>query len=156
MSAFSYDRIKIDNREIPASFHDAILKLKDATAKSWISLDVDGQYSSTKGTMRIYCAIGYLLTVPWRRQLVDSANHVEELPRVLEIDPAALEIQMGMTIADAVGVQNKFDDISRGYLTVAHAKYVRKEAVHEAHKKYRKQWNDYLDSLLELDNYSLE
>jgi hypothetical protein len=156
MSAVSYDRVKIDNREVPASFHDAVLKLKDATAKSWISLDVDGQYSADGEVHKIYCAIGYLLPVECRRQLDNSTNYVQELPRVLNISPDYLEIQMGVTIKDAINIQTKFDALSRSYLTVVNTKYVRQDTVKEAHKKYRREWNEFLDSLLEHENYSLE
>jgi hypothetical protein len=38
MTTITYDRITVDNREVPASFHDALLKLKDATAKQVVSL----------------------------------------------------------------------------------------------------------------------
>jgi hypothetical protein len=152
----TYERVKLGTREAPASFHDAMLKLRDATGKGWISLDSDGRYVVDKNPHKIYCAVGYLLPPEYRRKLVDSDKYVNELPKVLGVERHLLEMHMGVTLEDAQEIQTKFDDISRRYLTEIDKPYTRQPAKHEARRKFRKEWVVFLDSLFERENYTLE
>jgi hypothetical protein len=156
MSGISYERVRYGDREVPASFHDAILKIKDATAKQWISFEADGRYIVPKQNPPMYCAIGYLLPPIYRRQLVDSNKTVRELPSLLGVRRQELEILMGMDLADATAIQNKFDDLSRSFLTVSTTPYVTSEEVVAAKKRYRKEWAEFLNQLLEKENYQFE
>jgi len=156
MSSTTFTRITVGNREVPASFHDALLKLKDATAKQWVSLESDGGYSVVKGDKKIYCAIGYLLPLDFRKQLVDCDKFVNDLPEVLGIEQHELEVVMGVAMEDAIEIQTKFDDLSRNYLTATHQPYVRIEAVKAAFAENRKAWNQFLTGLFERENYSFE
>lgn len=152
----TYERVKLGTREAPASFHDALLKLKDATGKGWVSLDADGRYLVDKKPHKIYCAVGYLLPPEHRHQLVDSDKHANELPTVLNVEQHLLEKHMGISLEDAHEIQQTFDDISRKYLTAIDKPYLRQPAKNEARLKFRKEWVDFLDSLFERPNYSLE
>jgi hypothetical protein len=156
MSAITYTRITVGNREVPASFHDALLKLKDATAKQWISLDSDGAYTVLKGDKKIYCAIGYLLPPEFRKQLVECDKFVNDLPKVLGVEQHELEVMMGVAMEDAIEIQRKFDDLSRSYLTASHKPYVRIEGIKAALAENRKAWNQFLTGLFERENYSFE
>lgn len=155
MSNIKFDTVQFNDKRVPASFHDAILKLKDASSKQWISFEADGRYMHDDANRRIYCAVGYLLPVPLRRQLVDSDKGVRELPSVLGIELYELERYLGMSIDDAESIQGHFDHLSREYLQAANAKYARDGKVQAALKENRRIWRQYLDLLLERDNYAL-
>lgn len=154
MSAIKYQRVTYDNKEVPASFHDALLKLKDATSKQWVSFDADGSYQTDGKGRPIYCAIGYLLPVEYRRQLMDSDKFVKDLPKVLGITKHELETYLGMDLVDAAKIQTEFDKLSRNYLTVVHKPYIRQDAIAQARTEARHAWHAFLDSFFEHDNYS--
>jgi hypothetical protein len=156
MSTITYTRITVGDREVPASFHDALLKLKDATAKQWVSLESDGAYLVLKGDRKIHCAIGYLLPPEFRKQLVDSDKFVKDLPEVLGVEQYELETMMGVAMEDAIEIQTKFDELSRNYLTATHQRYVRSDAIKAAFSENRKAWNEFLTGLFARENYSFE
>jgi hypothetical protein len=97
-----------------------------------------------------------LLPFDLRRQLVDSDKFVEELPNEFGITDSELEVMMGLAMTDAIEIQTKFDELSRNYITVTHKSYVRNGSIQEAWVQNRRAWGEFLNSLFERDNYSLE
>jgi hypothetical protein len=142
-----YNLVTINGFDVPATFHDAIFKIKDGFQKGMISFYTGGffvAYEPDKNK-NVFSAVGYLLTRK-QRQIIDELQ--EAGTPVIFTDKAIrtmfgdsnLEGMMSMTLDDAAEVQLMFEEIADNVPL-------------DGMQRARQQFNDYLNTLLRKSNY---
>jgi hypothetical protein len=142
-----YNLVNINGFDVPASFHDAIRKIKDGFQKGKISFYLGGYFTAHEPdrNANAFSAIGYLLTRK-QRQIINKLQ--EQQQPVIFTDNAIrqmfgdnnLEGMMSMTVDDAADLQLNFEAIAD-------------TAIVDGNEAARIQFNEHLNKLLRRSNY---
>jgi len=142
-----YNLININGFDVPATFHDAIFKIKDGFQKGMISFYTGGFFVAYEPDKNhnVFSAIGYLLTRK-QRQIIDALQ--EAGTPVLVTDKSICTLfgeqnligMTGMRIEDAGDMQLNFEECA--------------EVVHtDGEQDARLHFNKYLNAQLQKPNY---
>jgi hypothetical protein len=142
-----YNLININGFDVPATFHDAIFKIKDGFQKGMISFYTD-TFCVTHDAIKdknVFSAVGYLLTRKQRMiidelQLSDGAVLFTDEQVIKLVGEANLSAMLGMTLKDASDLKVQFEEISEG-IGINSIEIVRQN------------FNKYLNNLLARPNY---
>lgn len=117
-----YNTVALNGFRVPATFHDAVSKIKDGFEKGKVSFESVGLYQVTDPHRfrNVYCPIGYLLTVKQRDLMNDfgqeNENAVASDAPWKHFGEKNLQVMLGMCRSDAAAVQNTFDELGTNAL----------------------------------------
>jgi hypothetical protein len=114
-----YKTIEVNGIKVPATFHDAILKIKDGFQRGRVDFVSRGRYEfdDPDTGKKAYCPIGYLFTNAQRAALVEQ----DTFPEAMTVDVEDLAAMFGednivtvtgMSVRDGLELQQQFDSIS--------------------------------------------
>lgn len=114
-----YNTVEVNGIKVPATFHDALLKIKDGLQRDRVNFASVGRYEFyDPGTDKMaYCPIGYLFTAAQRAAIGEIQEPLEAMG--LDVDDLAalfgeknLITVMGMKLRDGLEIQQLFDNIA--------------------------------------------
>jgi hypothetical protein len=144
-----FNTVEINGFRVPATFHDAILKIKDGFQKGKISFVSTGHYEivDSHSDKNVCCPIGYLLTSRQRKQfqnLDEDHNISNDINNDAVWDFIGndnLHAMLGMYFDHADHLQSVFDEVGVKWHNG------------DSSKECRTAFNRYLNGLLAEPNY---
>lgn len=110
------NQLEMNGCRMPATFHDAIYKIKDGLHKGLVSFEAWGRYELKEpGQRTVYSPVGIMLTRAQRKAIValdgdDEHPFVVWAPEVLEaFTQRNIEGMLGMTLDEACDLEHEFD-----------------------------------------------
>lgn len=118
-----YKTIEVNGIKVPATFHDAILKIKDGFQRGRVNFVAAARYVvyDEDTDKVVYSPIGYLFNNA-QREAICAADDASEQPYSMNVEELAdafgiknIATVTGMTVSDGLELQEFFDYIGTQY-----------------------------------------